>query len=107
MVSSVRSDALVDGVGWPDNGCALYPVCLTCPLPKCRYDLPRGVNTLRAAARAISAQRLRSRGAPIEEIMRGVGVSRRQVFRLLKKKATNIAMSRSQRVPVEGGAGGV
>jgi hypothetical protein len=85
MVSRVRADALPDGFDYPDLGCSFAPSCLTCPLPRCRYEWPYLVPVLRQDMRAPKAQALRSQGASIEEIQLAVGVSRRTVYRLLER----------------------
>jgi hypothetical protein len=28
---------------WTDTGCDLHPRCTTCPLSRCRYEMPPGV----------------------------------------------------------------
>jgi len=33
-----RSDALPENTDYADTSCDLYPSCLQCPLPHCRYD---------------------------------------------------------------------
>ena len=33
-------DRLPEFTSYDDNGCDLYPSCLSCPLPQCRYDDP-------------------------------------------------------------------
>jgi magnesium transporter len=37
-----RMDALPENTDYADGGCDLYPSCLRCPLPRCRYDEPGG-----------------------------------------------------------------
>ncbi len=37
-----RIDALPEHTRYNDNGCDLYPSCLRCPLPRCRYEEPGG-----------------------------------------------------------------
>lgn len=74
-----------DLVNWRDTGCSLSPSCLRCPLPVCRYDEPAGLATLNAKEKARRIQALRVAGMPADDIAREVGVSRRTVFRLLKR----------------------
>jgi hypothetical protein len=33
-------DLLPEHVRYRDEGCELFPSCLSCPLPQCRYDGP-------------------------------------------------------------------
>lgn len=46
---------------YPDRGCDLAPACLKCPLPVCRYDMPRGTNRrmLESQALAIRIREMR------------------------------------------------
>ena len=37
-----RADALPEHTRYRDDGCDLFTSCLTCPLPRCRYDVPGG-----------------------------------------------------------------
>jgi len=107
MVARVRADALVDGLALSDKGCWLHPSCRTCPLPTCLHDAPNGVASVRADLRALIAQRRRSQGVSGADIGRELGVSIRCVWHLMKRPVPNLAMSRSQRVTVEGGGDGV
>lgn len=103
-VPRVRSDALVDGFDRPDGGCSLHPSCRTCPLAQCRYDPGYRVDIVKADLSALIAQRMRSQGASIKELMRELGVCRRSVYRFLNRQVTNSAISRSQQISREGGA---
>lgn len=82
----VRGDSLPEKVGYRDDGCDIYPECLTCPLPRCRYDEPGGLRGMINAARDSQIASLRTRGLQIEEIADHFGLSRRTVFRILTAK---------------------
>ena len=67
---------------YKDEGCDLFPSCLHCPLPKCRYD----------EARRQTAKELRNKamlrlheieGLNIEELAERFGVSKRTVYRII------------------------
>src|SRR5438034_358200 len=84
--SSVRGDSLPERTGYRDDGCEIHPQCLTCPLPRCRYDEPGGLTGLLNGLRDREIAALKSRGMAVEEIADTFGVSRRTVFRVLTEK---------------------
>jgi hypothetical protein len=84
-----REDALPEQmlqVGrYRDEGCNLFPSCLTCPLPHCRYDVAGGARTMLNRVRDDEIRRLRlDAGMEVDEIARRFRVSRRTVFRVLQ-----------------------
>jgi Helix-turn-helix domain of resolvase len=81
-----RGDTLPEKIGYRDDGCEIHPQCLTCPLPRCRYDEPGGLNGVLTRMRDREIVRLRSKGTPVETIADVFGVSRRTVFRVLTAK---------------------
>ncbi|MCS7276923.1 MAG: helix-turn-helix domain-containing protein [Dehalococcoidia bacterium] len=81
----VREDALPEHTEYRDTGCDIHPSCLSCPLPRCRYDEPGGIRALLGARRDRQIVALRRQGLTIEELSRRFGVSRRTVFRALEK----------------------
>ncbi len=81
---SVRSDALPEHIEYRDDGCDLFPSCLSCPLPRCRYDVPGGVRALLNQERDHQIRVLRDdAGLSVDEIAERFQVSRRTVFRAL------------------------
>jgi len=83
-VRQTRSDALPEHIEYRDDGCDLYPSCLSCPLPRCRYDVPGGVRTLLNKERDHQIRVLREdAGMSVDEIAERFQVSRRTVFRAL------------------------
>jgi len=82
----VRGDSLPERTGYRDDGCEIHPQCLTCPLPRCRYDEPGGLTGLLNGLRDREIVALKSRGVAVEEIADTFGVSRRTVFRVLTEK---------------------
>ena len=80
-----REDALPEHVAYRDRGCDIFPSCLSCPLPRCRYDEPGGVRALlnRERDREIRRPRL-DHELPVDEIALRFRVSRRTVFRALQ-----------------------
>ncbi len=81
-----RGDALPEHIHYQDEGCDLSPSCLNCVLPLCRYDQPGGIRGLRTRGRDEEIIRLRqSERVPIATLARRFGVSRRTVFRILRR----------------------
>jgi len=86
VVQPVRADALPEFTRYRDEGCDYHPSCLTCPLPRCRYDEPGGVRALLNLGRDREILHLRRRqGLAVETLARRYGVSRRTVFRILQR----------------------
>jgi len=84
--TSVRIDALPENLRYRDEGCDLSPSCLNCRLPVCRYDHPSGTRRLRTLGRDQEIVRLRRRERlPIDALARRFDVSRRTVFRILRR----------------------
>jgi hypothetical protein len=82
----VRADALPEFTRYRDEGCDVHPSCLTCPLPRCRYDEPGGVRALLNLDRDREIFHLRRRqGLAVETLANRYGVSRRTVFRILQR----------------------
>ena len=69
-----------------DEGCELTVSCLSCPLPACIYDQPRGRQRWLKKARDRQIARLfATSGKSIKELALEFGVSERTVQRALKK----------------------
>ncbi len=83
----VRSDALPEFTRYRDNGCDVHPSCLTCPLPRCRYEEPGGLRALLNKTRDAQIVNQRASGVPVAELATRFGVSRRTVFRVLGNKS--------------------
>jgi AraC-like DNA-binding protein len=82
----VRGDALPENQEYADSGCDIWERCLTCPLPRCRYDEPGGARQIFLRERDSEIARLRrGDGATIDELAQRFGVSRRTVFRVLRR----------------------
>ena len=83
LLRRVRSDALPEEIRYRDDGCDIHTRCLTCPLPRCRYDEPGGLRAMLNAYRDEQVVALRRDGAPVDQIAERYGLSRRTVFRIL------------------------
>jgi hypothetical protein len=79
-----RFDALPEYSDYTDTGCDLYPSCLRCPLPRCRYDDPGGASAVLRGGRDAAIVRLADRdGVPVDRLAEMFGLSRRTIFRVL------------------------
>lgn len=88
----VRSDALPEHIEYRDEGCDLFASCLTCPLPRCRYDEPGGVRAMLNRERDHQIRALREdHSLSVDDIADRFGVSRRTVFRALQGHVTRCA----------------
>ena len=65
-----------------DEGCDLFPSCLNCPFPRCRYDEPRRRH-MGKALRNEEMLRLYREGLKVERIAQRFGVSKRTVYRII------------------------
>ena len=82
----VRQDALPEFTRYRDEGCDLYTSCLGCPLPRCRYDAAGGVRAIFNVGRDREILGLQRRqGLSVDMLARRYGVSRRTVFRILRR----------------------
>ncbi|MGH2609262.1 MAG: helix-turn-helix domain-containing protein [Tepidiformaceae bacterium] len=80
-----RCDSLPEHTDYADTGCDLYPSCLHCPLPRCRYEEPGGAAAMLRSGRDASILRLSAeQGVTVEELARMFGLSRRTIFRVLR-----------------------
>lgn len=73
-----------------DRGCDLYPTCLGCPLPRCRYDEPGGRRGVTKDRRDIEVRRQRSlEGRSIAELAGAFGLSKRTIQRILRRSSSD------------------
>jgi len=69
---------------YEDDGCELWPHCLTCPFPYCIKEEPWGKERWLKKRRAERMMELKQEGKSIKEIARIFEVSPRTVQRALK-----------------------
>lgn len=94
MPGQVRSDALPEHIEYRDEGCDLFVSCLTCPLPRCRYDEPGGVRAMLNRERDHQIRALREDPTlSVDDIADRFGVSRRTVFRALQGHVTRCGVA--------------
>ena len=94
MAKAISTVHPADGTPWlQDDGCEASTSCLTCPLPKCKHDYPRGAS--RGFHRALLDYRVGQRLAVIplgeyrpdyyETIAQECSVTLRTVYRSVKR----------------------
>ena len=87
-----RSDALPEYVDYADTGCDLYPSCLRCPLPVCRYEVGGGAKTMLRRGRDASIVAAAKRyGSTVDDLAQMFGLSRRTIFRVLERNKRGLA----------------
>ena len=80
----LAQDLLPEHYRYQDDGCDLFPSCLNCPLPQCRYDEP-GRRQKRKELRNSEMLRLLGEGKGIKELAQRFGVSKRTVYRIMRR----------------------
>ncbi len=96
----VRGDTLPEYTRYRDDGCDVHPMCLTCPLPRCRYEEPGGLRALLNEYRDQQIVDLRLQGVPVDDLAGRFGVSRRTVFRVLETRGHKAAPEMEGPAPV-------
>jgi hypothetical protein len=77
-----RSDALPENTEYVDRGCDLYPSCLSCPLPRCRYEERGGAAGMLRDGRDAAILRLSGHdGVSVDRLAEMFGLSRRTILR--------------------------
>lgn len=86
-LARIRRDSLPETARYRDEGCELWPQCLTCPFPDCRYGDGRKVwpSTLARRRRDQEAVWLAGEGVSIRQLARQFELSMRTVWRVLQK----------------------
>ncbi len=106
LLRRVRSDALPEEINYRDDGCDVHSRCLTCPLPRCRYDEPGGLRAMLNTYRDQQIVALRREGGAVEQIAERHGLSRRTVFRILSSASGGLKTCRSASQPASAGGNG-
>ena len=80
------SERLPDVETFRDSGCSLHSSCLTCPLPRCRYDDPGWLQREERDSRDAEVLRLKARHQlSVDQLADKFGVSTRTVHRILRR----------------------
>ena len=84
MPTLTRSDALPEYHEYVDEGCEHYPLCLACPLPRCRFDVPGGIRSLHNRERdPVIVRDYWEFEVPVDAIARRYAISKRSVYRVV------------------------
>ena len=83
LKTRARNDSLPEFTRYRDDGCEVSASCLTCPLPRCRYEEPGGLRAILNERRDQQIIELRARGVSVDSLADRFGISRRTVFRVL------------------------
>ena len=79
-------DVLPERYPYRDEGCEISPSCLSCPLPKCKYDDPGWFQRHKQRQRDKKvASALQEEGLSVREASVRFGLSQRTIFRILRK----------------------
>jgi len=84
-------DLLPEDFPYEDDGCELWPHCLTCPFPYCIKEEPWGKEKFLKTQRARRMMALKKEGKSNDEIARIFRVSVRTVQRGLKAVETGMS----------------
>lgn len=85
MVRTYRlTNAIEPHYNRSEDGCSASPTCLTCPLPKCRYELAQGQQRVALTQQRDSMiRKVRKKGASIATIAAAASLSERTIHRIL------------------------
>ena len=101
--NEIAADALPDYFDYRDEGCSLFPSCLRCPLPRCRYDEPAGGGKGRRPTKMLRDKEMLRQysvmGKCVAELAEGFGVSRRTVQRIIRRASNEQHSKGSQPDP--------
>ena len=79
-------DILPELTRYRDDGCIVHPACLTCPLPRCRYDEPFDpMAAQREQRNAAIVRAAREERLTVTDLTIRFGISRRTVHRVLQQ----------------------
>ena len=81
-------DMLPERFPYRDDGCEIYPSCLRCPLPQCKYDDPGWLQREKRRERDQNiVEAVKRDGASISEVASRFSISQRTIFRIIRKSA--------------------
>ena len=67
------------------DGCDVHPACLSCPLPRCRYDDPAGYQKWQWEELDKPVGEMKQRGLSVKEIALQLGKSDRAIYQTLER----------------------
>ena len=95
-----RHDSLPEFAGYKDDGCDIHDQCLTCPLPRCRYEEPGGLRAILNAQRDAEIHGMRQSGASVDDLAERFTLSKRTIFRILEGTSPRSPHRRQQSEPI-------
>lgn len=95
-----RHDSLPEFTRYRDDGCDIHDECLTCPLPRCRYEEPGGLRAILNAQRDAKIHGMRQTGASVEELAERFELSKRTIFRILEGTSPRSPLRKQNREPI-------
>ena len=81
-------DMLPERFPYRDDGCEIYPSCLRCPLPQCKYDDPGWLQREKRRERDQNIiEAVKRDGVSISEVASQFSISQRTIFRIIRKSS--------------------
>ena len=79
-------DMLPEKFPYRDDGCDIFPSCLRCPLPQCKYDDPGWLQREKRRERDQNIiEAVKRDGVSISEAASRFSISQRTIFRIIRK----------------------
>ena len=79
-------DVVPERFAYRDEGCELFPSCLSCPLPRCKYDDPGWYQREQRRERDSRVMEALGRGGmSVSEAASRFALSQRTIFRIMKR----------------------
>ncbi len=80
------ADTVPEYYHYEDTGCEVSPSCLTCPLPRCKYDDPVWYQKHRRMARDLEVwTTMQAEGLTADEAANRFSVTVRTIFRIMHR----------------------
>ena len=99
--ATTRSSEAPNPNYYKDEGCKISPSCLTCPLPQCRYDDPISFQRERHLAKDFQVwNTIRSESLTTDEAAERFSVTRRTIFRIIRRCQKAEKVQQEQSIPV-------
>ena len=81
-------DMLPERFPYRDDGCEIYPSCLSCPLPQCKYDDPGWLQREKRRERDQNIiEAVKRDGVSISEVAAQFSISQRTIFRIMRRSS--------------------
>ena len=80
------ADTVPEFYHYEDNGCEVSPSCLSCPLPRCKYDDPIWFQRYQRLARDLKVlTTMQLEGLTVERTAERFSVTVRTIFRIMRR----------------------